>query len=259
MFAVPVITFLTDLGNKDYYVPLMKGQILAAQPNANIIDISHAVEPFHIAEAAFILKGCYKAFPQGTVHIITVDSEQELQPACIMVRAAAQYFICHDNGFISLVLDETEIEEVINLPFFAEDLVFPGSRIFIPAALAVLEGKKMQTLGTPANFLRKGNLLPVIEESIIRASVVYIDNFGNAVTNLHQSDFERYGAGRKFRIYISRQEYFQEICKYYGEVPEGEKVCLFASDGFLEIAINKGNGSGLLGIKIGKTVLVEFL
>lgn len=257
---MPVITLLTDLGNKDFYVPLVKGQLLSALPDANITDISHAVEPFNIAEAAFILKGCYKAFPPGTVHIIAVDSEQEMEPACVLVKAAGQYFISHDNGFISLVLDdETAIEEVINLPFSAEDLVFPSSRIFVPAAIAVLQGKKLQTIGTPGNFLRKANLRPVIEETIIRASVVYIDNFGNAVTNLHRTDFERYHGSRDYRIYISRQEYFDEISQYYGEVPEGEKVCLFGSNGFLEIAINKGNGSGLLGIKVGKMVLVEFL
>lgn len=255
---MPVITLLTDLGNKDFYVPLVKGQILSALPNANITDISHEVHPFNIAEAAFILKGCYKAFPTGTVHIIAIDSEQEKEPACILVRAEDQYFITHDSGFISLVLEEEAIEEVINLPFDAADLVFPSSKIFVPAAVAILEGKKLQTLGTPGNFVRKANLRPVIEESIIRATVVYIDNFGNAVTNFHISDFERYRGSRPYRIYISRQEYFDKISRHYGEVPEGEKVCLFASNGFLEIAINKGNGSGLLGIKIGKTVLIEF-
>lgn len=237
---------------------MLKGQILGALPNANIIDISHAIEPFNIAEAAFILKGCYKAFPPGTIHIVAVDSEQEREPACVAVQAADQYFITHDSGLVSLVLEEEAVQAVVSLPFSVEDMVFPSSKIFVPAAVQIAEGKTLQNLGTAARFVRKASLRPVVEESIIRASVVYIDNFGNAVTNLHKNDFDLYGMGRKFRIYISRREYFDEINKFYGEVPEGEKLCLFASNGFLEIAINKGNGSGLLGIKIGKPVLVEF-
>jgi S-adenosylmethionine hydrolase len=98
-----------------------------------------------------------------------------------------------------------------------------------------------------------------MEETIIRASVVYNDRLGNAITNLHIDDLGRYGTERKFRVFISRSEYFDEVHTHYSQVPEGEKLCLFNTQGFLEIAINKSTASGLLGLKPGHTVLVEFL
>lgn len=256
---MPVITLLTDLGLKDSYVPQVKGELLRALPDANIIDISHQVQPFDIAEAAFILRGCYKSFPPGTIHISGIDADQALEQKFIALRTDDYFFLCYDNGLLSLVLNEEEIRETIHLSFEEKDLVFPMKNIFLPAAIAIAKGKLLSQFGTPGTYRVKANLRPVMEEHIIRASVVYNDRLGNAITNLHKDDLIRYGTDRKFRVFISRSEYFDEVHTHYSQVTEGEKLCLFNTQGFLEIAINKSTAAGLLGLKPGHTVLVEFL
>jgi S-adenosylmethionine hydrolase len=256
----PIITLTTDLGNKDPYVPAVKGYILGRQPGANIIDITHRVTPFHIAEASFILKGCFADFPEGTIHIISVDADYEMEQRFIAAAAAGHYFICPDNGVLSLIIEEEQISEVVELPFTTDQLVSPLKNILTPAACSLLTGEALNSLGSAwKGFVRKTHMQPVMEESIMRGTVIYVDNHGNAITNIERNHFGRYGENRKLQIYIRRNEYFDRMYTHYNEVPEGEKVCLFGTNGLLEIGINKGNASGLLGLKPGHTILVEFL
>jgi S-adenosyl-L-methionine hydrolase (adenosine-forming) len=257
--TVPIITLLTDLGLKDSYLPQVKGEILRELPDANIVDISHEVQPFNIGQAAFILGACYSSFPPGTIHLTGIDADQQLDQKFVAVRTNDYVFLGYDNGLVSLVFREEDIKETVHLNFQREDLVFPLKNVLVPAAVSIAKGQPLSTIGTPGNYRMKANLRPVMEESIIRAMVVYNDRLGNAITNLHRDDLLRYGENRKLTVYISKSEVFSEIHTHYTEVPEGEKLCLFNTQGYLEIAINKSTAAGLLGLKPGHTVLIEFL
>jgi S-adenosyl-L-methionine hydrolase (adenosine-forming) len=258
--SLPIITLTTDLGYKDYYVPSVKGYLLSNLPGANIIDITHQVKPFRIDDASFVLKGCFEDFPAGTIHLISVDAGNSIGQRFIAVRAKGHYFLCYDNGVVSLLVEDHEIEAVVSLPFTRDDLVFPLKYILAPAAVKIAEKGNMNDLGVAEpNFVRKANMRPLIEETIIRGAVIYIDNLGNAITNIDKTSFDRFSKGRAYRINFSRSDYFEKINRSYSEVPEGEKVCLFGTNGLLEIAINKGSCTNLLGIKIGHAILIEFL
>lgn len=254
-----VITITSDLGLKDFYVPAVKGYLLRHAPAANIVDITHQIEPFNLSEASFVVRGCYRDFPPGTIHIISVDSDYN-DNKFIIVKTPFCFFIAPDNGIISLIIDGEEVEKIIEIPFNAEDLIFPLKNIMAPAASRMINGEGIENIGIEIKeFRQKANQRPLLEENIIRGNVVYVDNLGNAITNITSSHLNRYGLNRKFLVYIGRKEYFETISTHYNEVPEGEKVCFFSSTGALEIAINKGNASNLLGLKLGHTVLVEFL
>jgi S-adenosylmethionine hydrolase len=255
----PLITLTTDLGIKDFYVPAVKGYLLNRLPAANIIDITHQVNPFDIAEASFIFRGCYREFPAGTCHLISVDANYDSEDRFILVKSAEQYFLVRDNGFMALVLEDQPAESIIEIPHLPEDLVFPLRYILAPTAVQLWNGTSPEALGNPLkNFTLKGNIRPAIEEDFIRGSVIYVDNLGNAISNISRESFMDHARGRKFRIYIGRKEYFDSICLHSNEVPEGEKLCLFGPSGYLEFAINKGNASQLLGLYPGHNILIEF-
>ena len=257
---MPVITLTTDLGNKDFYVPLVKGCILDALPTANIIDITHEIRPFNLAEASYILKGCYAGFPAGTVHIVSVGSDNNFSPEFVAVKTEKYFFIAYDNGLISLVLEHENIKNVVKIPVLSPgQLVFPLKDIMAPAATKLLNGSLLEEIGTPAqNYHQKTHFHPLVEENIIRGNVIYNDNTGNAITNITRAMIETYSKGRKFIVHINRQERIEKISMHYGEVPAGEKLCLYGSGGNLEIAINNGAASGLLGLKLGYSILIEF-
>jgi S-adenosyl-L-methionine hydrolase (adenosine-forming) len=258
--SLPIITLTTDLGYKDYYVPSVKGYLLSKLPSANITDITHQVKPFRIDDASFVLKGCFEDFPEGTIHLISVDTGNSSKQRFIAAKAKGHYFICYDNGIVSLLVEDAEIEGVVVLPFNDNDLVYPLKYILAPAAVKIAEGVKLEDLGSAApDFVRKANMRPLIEETIMRGAVIYIDNLGNAITNIDKINFDRFSKGREYRIHFSRNDFFEKISNHYNEVPEGEKVCLFGTNGLLEIAINKGSCTSLLGLKPDHAILIEFL
>lgn len=254
-----LLTLTTDLGLRDFYVPAVKGFILTQAPHANIVDISHRVTPFNIAEASFIFRNCYNEFPEGTVHIISVESSSANNGQYLLTKAAGHFFITCDNGLISLVLDE-EPEAIYKLPpAHGKSKVFPLRYIMADAASKLLNGKKPGEIGEAFKEMElRTYLRPMMELNFIRGSIIYIDNFGNAITNIRKKHFERHTDKRKVLINFSRTDYFTEISTSYDDVPEGEKVCLINTEGYMEIAINKGSAASLLGLNVGHSIIVEF-
>jgi S-adenosylmethionine hydrolase len=253
-----IITLTTDLGAKDFYIPAVKGYILSNTPDAKIVDITHEIAPFNIAEASCILKGCYREFPADTLHLISVDSGNS-QPKFIAVRTATGIFFGHDNGVISLVIEEETPIEVISLPFETGDSIFSLRKILAPAALKLLGGVPFSGLGTAvSSFMQKANLVPILEDNIVRGSVMHLDNFGNVITNIHRNAFERFARGRNFIIYVTSRDRVKKISAHYADVEQGEVACLFNTNGYLEVAINKGRACNLLGLKLNATIMIEF-
>jgi S-adenosylmethionine hydrolase len=234
----------------------VKGFLLGAIPATNIVDVSHQVSPFHIAEASFILRNCYADFPAGSIHLVSVDSYSGAAPAFILMEAAGHYFIARDNGLLSLVVDGVEDVKVAELPYQSTDLVFPMRYIMAPAAARVAGGAKPHEMGKPReSWVQLAHQKPVSNEKMLRGIVQYVDNMGNAITNIRKEHLQAHSC----RVYLARTEYFEEISSHYNEVEEGEKVCFFNSSGYLEIAINQGSAAGLLGLRTGSNIMVEFL
>lgn len=264
------------MGLKDYYVAALKGRILSLSPNARIIDITHNIHSFKFDEAAYNIKGCFQDFPVNTVHIIGVDAEplinfsfpeKSIYP--IIVKYKGHYFVGADNGFFSLLLDGDEaegiwrLEDVLSNP---ELMKFPAKNILVPAACKIISGVPLEDFCSPLKTVNKViQIAPVISDNTLRGSVIYIDHYGNVISNITQKHFEDFGKNTPFIIYFREKQYYiDKISTGYNEVSHGEKLAFFNDNGYLEIAINKGtpeNGGGankLLGIKLGDVVRVEF-
>ncbi len=255
-----IITLTTDLGDKDIYQAALKGSIYKLLPTVNIVDITNNVAAFNVQQAAFILKNSYYYFPEGSVHLIGIDTVFNEQTRYLAVQYNKHYFVGADNGIFSLMFNDAPTEMVeLNIMQDLKFLHFPLADIFVKAAVHMAKGGKLTEIGLPVNSIEnKMNLQPVIEKNLIKGVVIYIDSFQNVITNITKEFFNRIQQGRQFTLYFKRNETITHLSWHYNEVPEGEKLCLFGISDHLEIAINKGNASGLLGLNLGDSVIIDF-
>ena len=258
-----IITLTTDLGTSDSHLASLKGSIYSQLENVKIIDISNNIEPFNILEAAYVLRNCFKDFPRGTVHIVSVDDELSITNEHLAIEAHGHYFIGADNGFFSLILNEIKPDKIVqlNISSISNCLTFAAKNIFVPAACHIARGGTMEIIGTPkGDFkVKKTELKAVLQTDMIRGSVVYIDSYGNAITNISRNEFDNTKKGRSFTILFGREnEMITEISEKYKDVTSSEKLALFGQNNQLQIAINKGQASKLLGLKLHEIVRIEF-
>lgn len=262
-----IITLTSDMGIKDFYLASIKGAIYKALPDANIVDISHHITPFDIAQAAFIVKNTYPDFPEKTVHIISVDPEPSINSHHVAIQKDGQYFIGNDNGFFSLLFDE-QPEQIWKLtpPPTIGSSSFPSKSIFVWAATLLAQGARLADIGERTDSIKmRVAFRPVIEPDLIKGTVIFIDGYGNVITNIDRKLFESSRDGRKFTLYFRGENHgITKISETYNEVPPGEKLAIFGAGDFLEIAINKGvEGSGggankLFGLKLNDIIRIEF-
>ncbi|TAE36134.1 MAG: hypothetical protein EAY66_07695 [Sphingobacteriales bacterium] len=255
-----IITLTTDLGYKDFYQAALKGSILKILPSVTIVDVTHEIQAFNISRAAFILKNCFNYFPQGTVHLIGIDTVYSKQQKYLALKYNGHYFVGSDNGIFSLIF-EAEPEEIVEINILQDlkFLHFPLTDILVKAACSLAAGGKLSQIGIPANgIVQRISLHPGLEGSQINGSVIFIDTFQNVITNVTKDFFTKVQRGRNFTLYLRKHETIKQLSWHYNEVPEGEKLCLFGISNHLEIAINKGNASGLLGLKINDSIKIEF-
>jgi S-adenosylmethionine hydrolase len=257
---MPIITLTSDWSNYDYYVGAIKGKILGICPEVSLVDISHHIQPFSVSQAAYVVKYSCRNFPDGTIHIIAVNSEAGPDKPHVVVRAMNQYFIGCDNGLFMLILD-SEPDEAISLSDNAKGNPMAAEiDVFARAACELVKGKPLKELGKSYLHLRRQvPILPTIDESTINGTVVYIDSFRNAITNINNELFGKIGKKRKFEIFIQSNHYrVNKINKCYSESSVGELLVLFNSIGYLEIAINNGNAAELLNLSVGSAVRIKF-
>jgi len=256
-----IITLTTDLGTKDYYVSSIKGSILSQYPEANIVDISHNVPKFDIAQAAFILRNVIRDFPAGTIHIIGIMPDASPDVSHMAVLYKDQYFIGADNGIFSLVFD-TPPQKIVELTITQDTdfLTFPSKDVFVKAACHIARGGTLEVIGHKREQITERSLFrAVVDNHTIRGTVIYIDSYGNVITNISEQLFKEVRRGRDFTISFRTPGYdIHEISSSYQGVVESERLALFGYTGFLEIAINIGHASDLLGLRINDIVRVEF-
>ena len=273
-----IITLITDFGNKDHFVGKIKGEIYRNYNEAKVVDISNNVSPFNIMEAAYILENSYKSFPENTVHIIDVDSEITIEKKHIVVFLDNHFFISADNGILSILTQSIRPEKIYEINI-QEELreIDSSTNIFSKVACHLAKGGKPEIIGKAIDKIKSvKNLKPFINEDLsqIVSSVIYIDNFGNVVTNLKKDLFENTRRGRSFEISVRNYKFrnifnkYSDIVKF--EIPqnerndEGKGLVVFNSSDLLQISIyrsnpqNVGTASSLMGLKVYDSVTISF-
>ncbi len=256
-----IITLTTDLQDTDFYVGMIKGSILSQCPDATIVDITHKVNPYDILKAAYTVKNSYKFFPEGSIHIIGVSPEATVEHAHLAIKFDNHYFVGADNGVFSLIFEEQEVEEIIELNFKSDShrLSFPTKDVFVKVACHIYNGGLINVLGRKIEgVLKRLGFVPFIDNHILKGVVVNVDSFGNVITNISEHIFNNFVKSYRFAIVFRNSDYdINRISFGYNEVAEGEKLALFNTTNHLEIAINQGKASKLLGLKEGDLIRVE--
>lgn len=248
---MPLITLTSDIGQKDYLTGAIKAQLLQMIPEATLIDISHDLTPFNYPQAAYVCRNAIKNFPDFTFHIVLVNLFENIHDHLLLAFHNRQYILCADNGLLTMIAEEKP-ELVIGLPMDKTVLknALYIARTFGGGIQALAAGKKIDSIGIPdIEILEKNPLRPLLGDNWMEGQIIFIDHFENVVINITREAFEAQRKGRRFTIVFKRDEIIDKICETYADVPEGEKLALFNAAGYLEIAINKGNAAGLLGLQ----------
>jgi S-adenosylmethionine hydrolase len=255
-----IVTLTTDWKSNDYYVGAIKGKILSKCPGIQVVDISHQVQSFNITQAAFVVRNCFYNFPEGSIHIMGVNTEGGKDIPFLLVEYRKHYFIGTDNGMFGLIFNE-DPTRIIRLTPPKELKSFTSFSVFADTACRIANGEKFETLGKSIKeYQKRIPIRAAIDKSVITGTVIYVDSFRNAITNITRDLFERVGQDRPFEIYVQSNHYkITKINTYYHETAAGEILALFNSVGLLEIAINNGNAADLLSLSTNSTIRVKFL
>ncbi len=254
-----LITLTTDLGLKDYYVAVLKGELMKAVPDAGIIDITHEIEPFSFQQAAFVLANSYHHFPNGTIHIVGVDTSRHNGMKHLVIQHNEHTFIGPDNGLFALLFEEKLPERI----FFIKDNVPPTtllvSTLYVQTAKAICEGILLEEIGDPAtSIVRSASFRPITNHNYIKGQVLHIDRFENVILNIRKEEFEKIRVGRKFIVTFRRNNDIDKLEENYSAIHDGDISCIVNSAGYIELFMKHGSMAGLLGLKLNDTVHIEF-
>lgn len=271
-----IITLTTDYGLKDHFVGALKGKILTEFPEAQIVDISHDIDLFNISETSYIIGAAYSSFPKGTVHLIGVDIEISKETTQhIAMQWNDHYFICADNGILSMLIEKIVPQKIVAINIH-DRLHTDASEldVFIMVAVHLAKGGLLNVIGKEIKSLKEAtDLKLIVSENQLKGFVIYIDHFGNAVTNITKKIFLEHSKGRNYEVRF-KNKVIKTILAKYSDIGknkprnlkefESEKLAIFNDADFLEIALyksnpkNSGSASSLLGLSFRDTVTIDF-
>jgi S-adenosylmethionine hydrolase len=273
-----VITLTTDFGIKDHYVGSVKGALFNELENVNIVDVSHNISPFNIVEAAYIVENSYKNFPEGSIHIIGVDSEKTIEQSHLVIKLDNHFFICANNGIMSLLASKINPEKIIEINIHNDKVTtFSVIDVFVKIAAHIYRGGSIDLVGNQIFKLKElYNLNPILNEKSneISGNIIYVDNYDNVVTNISKKTFIEFGKSRSFEI-NARNYIFKEIVSSYGNAIRfdikkenrkeiGKKIALFNKSNYLELSIYKSNpetfggAASLFGLNYRDVITIKF-
>lgn len=260
--TAPSIVLLTDFGFRDSYVGVMKGVIRRICRGADILDLSHNIMPQDVAEAAFVLAASYRHFPEDAIFVCVVDPGVGTDRAVLCMRSREQTFLAPDNGLLSIIAEGSGYQELRQVT--AEEYLlkersetFHGRDVFAPVAAHLAAGVEPGKLGPTCQSLRSLRLPRPVRcaDGSLRGEIIYIDHFGNLITNIRRATLERSfeAPPEQLELRVKRRA-VRGICGTYADRQEGDLLALVGSSGHLEVAVNRGSAARLLGCEKGDTV-----
>lgn len=256
-----VITLTTDFGSRDWFVGTMKGVIADIAPSAKVIDLTHDLAQGDIRGGAFALAASCRFFPKGTVHVAVIDPGVGSRRRALAVKTAKAIFVGPDNGVLSWALAKEKvvaIHALHNEAYFLKSVsrTFHGRDIFAPVAAHLSRGAPIKKVGPILkDFVRLEWPAPQARRGGIEGEVVYLDRFGNAITNL-EGRLLRRPAGVSCEVY-ARRRLVCALKGFFQAVPAKTPVAIVGSSGLVEIAVNGGSAEKALGIKLGDRVVLR--
>lgn len=277
---MPIVTVTSDWNDSSYYLPVLKGRLLSlfwegkagnyGPGDLHVENICSSVEPFNIPQGCFILRNSFRSFPEGTIHLMAVDSEPSPDVEMVAVQYAGHWFVTPNDGRFSLVAEPAAIEkgEAVgySIPPPRNFSTFMACSLFAAAVSAICRGAVASELQVCSLRGAAGGMPAVMEDRII-GKVVHVDSYGNAITNISRETFARgymmwhsvYGCDPEFEIYVGGPRLVLDmIHNCYMDVECGMDVALFNWAGLLELAINRGNFAKVEGVEANTEIMIKF-
>lgn len=261
---MPLITLTTDFGTRDWFVAAMKGVIAGIAPDARVVDVTHEIGGQDIFAGAFVLAQCFQNFPRGTIHVAVVDPGVGSPRRAIAVKTEDYVFLAPDNGVLTLAVAAVsdrrllEIRAIENERLFNRPVsrTFHGRDIFAPVAAHLAAGTAFEDVGpTIETMARLDNAEPKLTEKGLEGRVMFVDRFGNLITNIEARHLEQLPAGEPKSFRIGRHV-IRKFGRFYAEVPPSKPIALIGSSNRVELCVNGGNAAARLGAKAGALVVV---
>lgn len=259
--ARPIITLLTDFGERDCFVASMKGVILSINSSADIVDLSHQIASHQIQEAGYFLKSCYRYFPERTIHVAVVDPGVGTERRALLVSAAGSFFVGPDNGLFTEVLEQEVGAKVwqINSPQYRLETVgstFDGRDLFAPAAAWLSKGVPPTFFGPAIHDpIRRSVAIPVWHEELLVGKIISVDRFGNLISNITARQVREFRAaiGQTVEIHIGTHV-INELVGSYSQGDRQTPSALINSSGSLEIFLQEASAAQSLQVGVGEEV-----
>jgi S-adenosylmethionine hydrolase len=259
-----IMTFLSDFGDRGNYVSQMKGVALS-MTDAKIVDITHDIKPHNIREGAFVLQTVVPYFPTGTVHIAVVDPGVGTPRRGIVITTRTQILIGPDNGILipaARRLGDFTVYKIENPNLMLSQVTntFHGRDIFTPVAAHILNGVLFEQIGRCINdFINLDFGSFELTNKTASGKIIYIDNFGNIITNILGFRLRQFvGYDKKIILSIGRRRLEISFVKSYNFVKKGELIATIGSSNYLEISINRGSASDKLKLKPDDEIKIQF-
>ncbi len=255
------IALLTDFGLDDHFVGVMKAVILNINPSVSIIDISHNIRPQDVFEGAFLLRNSYRYFSKDTVFVVVVDPGVGSRRKPIIIRTADYTFVGPDNGVLSLAVEEGSTRtalEIKNDKYFLKPVsnIFHGRDIFASVAAHISKGERLENFGPKTEIFSKLNIpIPEIAGNSLKGKVVYIDRFGNLITNIEREALVRFINNKKFEIKMG-DTVIGDLSESYADATPASPLAIIGSFDCLEISVNRGSAKDYFNAEEGRKVEV---
>ena len=260
--SASIITLTTDFGTHDAYVGAMKGVMLNINKYLKVIDITHDLPRFQITPAALVLKAATPYYPEKSIHLGVIDPGVGGQRRPVLIKIQNRFYIGPDNGIFGLLLNESGFEgawELSNNEYFLDSVsrTFHGRDIFAPVAAYLAKGVNPEDLGPEITDPETLDLPPYeTEKERLQGEILWIDHFGNCVTNLDETLVAGWAQGVPFNIQAAAEIIF-EIVLSYEAVARGKGLAIYNSMGYLEIACNQARADSTLGLVCGDPVVLQ--
>ncbi len=258
------ITLITDFGEADHYVACIKGVILQRAPQVSIVDVTHLIQPHDVVHGAFVLRQVFEYFAPGTIHICVVDPGVGTNRRLLAARYADQLLLVPDNGLLTFVHRDFALQDlrsIENPHLYQADVsnTFHGRDVLAPIAGHLAQGVPLEQVGPEVRDLELLNVdrPKQLSHGALEGQVLFIDHFGNVISNISQSDLGAVGHTlNRMDVHVGPLRIGQ-VHTTYADVNPGEIVAVIGSTGMLEIAVNQGNAAAHLRAAPGTVVMVR--
>ena len=246
---MPVVSLTSDIGQQDYLIGAIKGQLLSVNSSLNIVDITHYLSSTNYPQAAYICKSAFIHFPKDSLHIILLNVFENNARRMLLCQLNDQFIVAPDNGILTMIA-AVKPEKIVEIDTNKDHTLLEITKTITTILPKLQNTVELGAVGRDASqIIEKYPLRPTIGTNWMEGQILFIDHFENVIINISRDEFEEHRKGRSFKLVFKRNEVIDTIHDNYASVQESEKLAFFNSAGYLEIAINKGNMAGLFGLQ----------